>query len=186
MGVSDGISSLVEIGRERLFVDRHEEAVERQTVKGSGKRECEAAIREGGKKLKKSRTKDSDGRTEGDNYAYLGTRDRALECRCGSRICRGQALRVPLLVVTCYVCQTYKQPTRGATATWAPSYLPWSVSALMAIVGVASSTAGTAKWGAVTEQRDEGRDLPAVPECSHEYRHSPRGCSAETSQGSPP
>ena len=123
---------------------------------------------------------------EGDNYAYLGTRDRALECRCGSRICRGQALRVPLLLVTCYVCQTYKQPTRGATATWAPSYLPWSVSALMAIVGVASSTAGTAKWGAVTEQRDEGRDLPAVPECSHEYRHSPRGCSAETSQGSPP
>jgi hypothetical protein len=36
--------------------------VKRQTVKGSGKRECEAAIREGGKKLKKSRTKDSDGR----------------------------------------------------------------------------------------------------------------------------
>ena len=45
--VSDGISSLIEIGRKRLFVDKHEEAVKRQTVKGSGKRECEAAIRKG-------------------------------------------------------------------------------------------------------------------------------------------
>lgn len=84
--MSDGISSFDEIGRERLFVDKHEEAVKRQTAKGSGKRECEAAIREGGKKLKKSRTKDSDGRTREFNNT---------QNKLGRRVIRGATPQQP-------------------------------------------------------------------------------------------